>query len=1080
MSAMLGAGTPAARSQVLAGAAESPQPAAHLYEQPLGVLMRHYGSTINMGGLAPPQQPQPYKPPESVGQASVQRLRSKRLRTQRGLVSRPSGSPRRGTSPGVDQKGSAKSGLLPPIRKEPPCPIVQSCRSESGEEEDEEEEETPPRQRPGPRRRPSLDKFGLWARPSVHNGLDHLVASLERLIPRLRCDGFSDKWQAVGEWIDKYDNNEEATNVASHCAQVLGVELQPQAPQSPSREADTWPPGRPGASPRQRQGGTEVQRRPSNQNMHQPPSKSKVITATVVLDVLLSMMTRSVPVLRPVALEVRNRLCCALFAGQGVPPNQPVSVPDMTRSDFPVAEFEAAREEYRCSRKPYCTVADELMQKLGMAANELEFGEKKTDKLVSVMQRGMTFWQWQLMMVIVRAWSAHVKQRRRWDEQQARAGEIDAARITARAEVLRLQRDIRDMQEKHAVQLEAMREQLEQEKEDKNKTEEQMRMVMIENDMLLKVNREGGTRQLAELREQLEAAHKELDSFRMICRHFTVNCCEGHPVQVARQHKIDHVVSDYADRPLDDVVIEFLNSCIDKQELAQPPIPDVKKYRVSTLSNGMALLEPYGLAMQYFAPDVVSRAELDAMLAQQTVQERAAKVVAAAAQVGMRLHVPAAELAKPHSATSHLAFSAALFARFADPLGAARLTDVPPSTGQELVDGGEHPLWPCAQEPTSAQQWEERISQAWARRKQWVGAAGTVLSSATQVLLSKATGGGGRRELSEQEQAEMQLFVTAPTVFDQEGESQELFASTQPRPGDVESVQQVLRDSFLQLRGVFGYYAGCDIKVIDGLLSTEEFWKMLSDCKLTTAKDGKSGLSRAQADEMFRKVAGGQALDQSGFCKLLFRLAAARVKGNAHLSEKLRTLLDRYVLPNSNATDVDEFREQVYQPTVQTVLASHRDLSVACFRSYCRGARGAWMGSTKTKDGKDDRRMGRDDFAQLVTDLTLTDSVLTQQAVKQIFIQMVQGEGAEEDPAACGLSYGQFLECLCCIAAFKSPAPYLPLSRRVARFFDMFFVPMLSDTARFKKVHDELIAVQKMRRAEEAEGGKGQSNIGTW
>jgi len=288
-------------------------------------------------------------------------------------------------------------------------------------------------------------------------------------------------------------------------------------------------------------------------------------------------------------------------------------------------------------------------------------------------------------------------------------------------------------------------------------------------------------------------------------------------------------------------------------------------------------------------------------------------------------------------------------------------------------------------------------------------------------------------------------------------------------------MQELLQEHCVTMRSIFRYYATSDVRQVDESLSSDEIWRLLTDCRMTTSKDTRNGISRGVAEDLVKKAAlGKEALDPTDFVRFLIRLAAVRVKGSTSVTDKLKTLLEKTILRYANYSDTKPFLTQVYSAEVQSLLTSHKDWCAAIYRAYCKGGKGGWLGAKAAAD----RRMYIDEFVQLCTDLTLTDSILTQQSIRQVFLQTVLSDEKRDDGSTgeLGLTYHQFLECICVLAAFKSPLPYFPLSRRVARFFDVWFMPLLSDGGKFKKVHDEY---QQLIKQQSAKGfGTQQSSSG--
>lgn len=111
------------------------------------------------------------------------------------------------------------------------------------------------------------------------------------------------------------------------------------------------------------------------------------------------------------------------------------------------------------------------------------------------------------------------------------------------------------------------------------------------------------------------------------------------------------------------------------------------------------------------------------------------------------------------------------------------------------------------------------------------------------------------------------------------------------------------------------------------------------------------------------------------------------------------------------------------------------------FKHYAGG------GDVKNKpmmQGKPPTEITLPQFKGLMNDIGAVDVVCTHFAVYQVFTKM------QDDFTTC-LNANQFAEALCAIAAFKNPAPYLPLHIRVRRFLNDQFLPLMATKGIIRK-----------------------------
>eukprot|EP01062_Namystynia_karyoxenos_P018043 TRINITY_DN16683_c0_g1_i1.p1 TRINITY_DN16683_c0_g1~~TRINITY_DN16683_c0_g1_i1.p1 ORF type:complete len:1146 (+),score=352.80 TRINITY_DN16683_c0_g1_i1:85-3438(+) len=1084
----------------------------HLYEQPLAVLHQHYSSTLDLQAARQPL----FKP--KVGPPSLMTLRGRRPRKQRSHLPAPTCeagvrvSPSRCASRGADggrqpsmlpQLGrgdGAATAPLPPGEDFPsppllgdPAPLSGSLglrRGHGGRERSPVPVYCSPRSaasgaasarspRGSPRRdqRDQADDWGLWGDPEPECGFDRLVGSLQRLLPKIERDGFADKWAEVAEWISKYDCDRDQHYIGAHADAEFYHVLQANLLRS-----------------------SVGQEQKDELGVGDIPSKDMLSTACVMLDVLLSTLVRSSPKLLSACRQSRSILMRALFASKDAA--DAVSVPNLTGATFPEKEWKQAKAVY-AGRRPYGTLVDDVMRKLGMAAEDVEAGERKAERLIAVMDRGMAFWKGELRKCIVRVWRAHVRVTKYIAAKVKKLGEVEKHNAN-------LEEALKQVQEKLAATLVSaseettmLREKLAESRAAREQAEQEHKGYMGRIAQLIEEEQEKVQRVNNELQSQVALLTSQQEDFCTICKDFTMSCMEGPQWEAAQQERLGHLVGARTqETTLEACVLEWLNACIGAVEGI-----DAEKCKVASFADGHQMFGAYVIAMHFMSPERIKREEVDAILQPQDVQEKAKRVLELVQQMDLSVGVRLGDLINPNARAQHALLAAALMQRFCDPALARACSQ------RQLVgstpDGWEHPLWPRAQVLRSSAEWRARIEQGWERAQRWRALGAAANSFALDTMINIIQGGGAER-LSEKEQEDRALYVDDPLPAElppspeAEETAEPLLSPVSPtspsarrgsasdakladllpsdpfaRQKEAEQVRGVLSAHYRVVRNVFLYYATADVRSVDQELSAEEVWRLLSDCKLTSAKDSKNGLARTLVDDLVRRSAGrsNAELQPTHFCRLLIRLAAARVKGPLPLSEKLDTLLTRHILPYCNYSDADEFRQLLYTPNVQGVLGANGDLALACFRGYGRsGARGGWV----RKETAADRRLTLDEFCQLATDLTITDSILTHDAVKHIFMKLGSPSAAPASPepgsptsetseshasGMVGITYQGFLECLCGIAAFKTPAPYLPLFKRISRFFEMWFVPILSDSSRFKAVHGELDKLQKAAAA---------------
>lgn len=136
------------------------------------------------------------------------------------------------------------------------------------------------------------------------------------------------------------------------------------------------------------------------------------------------------------------------------------------------------------------------------------------------------------------------------------------------------------------------------------------------------------------------------------------------------------------------------------------------------------------------------------------------------------------------------------------------------------------------------------------------------------------------------------------------------------------------------------------------------------------------------------------------------------------------------MLPEACFADSDPFRLCLRDPLVSKVLERRQADMIKVFKHY------AQMEMTDKRT-----TLCFKEFMRLMMDCKVIDEVCTHHALQQIFIKL-----QDEDDTSKGqteMLFHEFVDAICAVAAFKNPAPYLPLHLRVQPFWQNWIVPPL-------------------------------------
>lgn len=169
------------------------------------------------------------------------------------------------------------------------------------------------------------------------------------------------------------------------------------------------------------------------------------------------------------------------------------------------------------------------------------------------------------------------------------------------------------------------------------------------------------------------------------------------------------------------------------------------------------------------------------------------------------------------------------------------------------------------------------------------------------------------------------------------------------------------------------------------------------------------------------------------FLNALLRVAMLRYDtSSATPTCCLRWLMDDHIVARASFADPDEFRAALGADMVRAAYQHQRAPLLKVFSHYA-----VTHGERKV----DKETMSFAEFKKLCDDSHIAGPHCTHYALQQIFLKM-QEEDNVDDVCA---DFGEFQEVLGAVAAFKNPAPYLPLHQKVRRFLEQALIAPLSD-----------------------------------
>eukprot|EP01065_Artemidia_motanka_P038410 TRINITY_DN47264_c0_g1_i1.p1 TRINITY_DN47264_c0_g1~~TRINITY_DN47264_c0_g1_i1.p1 ORF type:complete len:1031 (+),score=311.25 TRINITY_DN47264_c0_g1_i1:65-3157(+) len=259
----------------------------------------------------------------------------------------------------------------------------------------------------------------------------------------------------------------------------------------------------------------------------------------------------------------------------------------------------------------------------------------------------------------------------------------------------------------------------------------------------------------------------------------------------------------------------------------------------------------------------------------------------------------------------------------------------------------------------------------------------------------------------------------------------ELLSDIAKSEAEVMGMRRVLRRNFRHLRKVFRYYAGSDSRATD--MSYDEMWRLVSDCGVPSKGvfDRTTFRVAFSSSDVESEKGAKQSLDPTEFSHALVRIAHMRLRHKIEdTAEQFATLLEKFILPEACYSDPVPFKQSLREPLPRNVLERRANDMVKVFKHYA----GIEMTDKSTS-------LSFKEFMRMMMDCKVIDEVCTHHALQNIFVKI-----QDEDAGAGGhmeMVYHEFVDAICAVAIFKSPAPYMPVHIRVQRFWQNWVLPAL-------------------------------------
>lgn len=239
------------------------------------------------------------------------------------------------------------------------------------------------------------------------------------------------------------------------------------------------------------------------------------------------------------------------------------------------------------------------------------------------------------------------------------------------------------------------------------------------------------------------------------------------------------------------------------------------------------------------------------------------------------------------------------------------------------------------------------------------------------------------------------------------------------------------------LKDIFQHYSAGEIGGSASAMDCDEFLDFIRDCQLTDQRVTASDLDQIFGFSMGikGKVPSDREMVASEFSEALIRIAEKKFP-MLPFHERLRELLEGYVLPNASRSECDKFREELCRPEVLAVYKKHSAALKRIFRYY------AAMRGAHTDDRNNHAFIDIKAFFTLAKDCKLLGSCFTEETLKQIFLNIQsQDEDVADNDADSMVDFSEYQEAIAAMTEYSVCSPYLPLYKRIDTFISETFLP---------------------------------------
>ena len=635
-------------------------------------------------------------------------------------------------------------------------------------------------------------------------------------------------------------------------------------------------------------------------------------------------------------------------------------------------------------KKTYFTLLTEELHSRQKNLSDIQLAEMKRVKGIKAVDRCVRFWQQQLVKRLLFAWKLVVKDRKKEDElglTRQRASKLQG-------NIGELESAIADNEKRHKDEVIYLKRKIQKLEQELYQSEEDNKLLSMAIREQKTISKQTHSREVSLLQHKasVDAVLSEVDSF-LDSDLFGIIPCK---ISQSKWNRYDAFKTLSDTGGVTSSILRFFNIAIsrirERQEQADVSEKttrlDLAHSPLTDLRNIPKLLDAYIAAYHYVNSNLVSVQELQEVINEPLANRKAELFLRYSNRFGMSFPCSSRELvssAKLHQSImcSIIQYLASPFSSLLNLADTCKLVDSNSASTCPLVNSYRQRLIKCSREVREA----DRALRTFAMQQ------------------VKIAGSSDQQNFKKQGPA----FVYPTDV--------ELVSFGVQLGEDKNKAIKLMEDNWQVLTRVFFYYRNENHEI-----GSEELKLLLRDSRISKV------MGKASARSLISLVK--ENLTVHTFSIFILKIATSEYRTAAGMTtEPTSSVVEKIIKDHISVYctwyDVEPFRAAVGTPQVYDVMNSEFSGTLkSAFKSFASRTKGI-------------HTMNREGWLQFISSYELLDENSNLTGVAVDLIPILAG-----DPNTGILSFQQFQEAICCLAAYRTPCPYQPLQCSVRAFIE--------------------------------------------